>query len=161
MPAAERPRLPAVYGVPAEADGMLPWSWVEQRLRAAPNYWVATAGPAGAPHVRPVDGVWVDDTLCFGGSPETAWVRNLQRDARISVHLPHDDEVVILEGAAEVVTDAGHPLADEQLAAARDKYPQYFGADSTFRPFWALRPATVFAWTLSSFPSDLTRWHFD
>ena len=80
---------------------MLPWEFVEERLTAAPNYWVATVSLGGAPHVRPVDGVWVDGALCFGGSPETRWVRNLQHDPRLSVHLPHDDEVIILEGTAD------------------------------------------------------------
>ena len=90
---------------------MLSWHFVEERLVAAANYWIATVGSAGAPHVRPVDGVWVDSALCFGGSPKTQWVRNLQRDARLSAHVPDDDEVIILEGRGELVTDDAHPLA--------------------------------------------------
>jgi general stress protein 26 len=162
VPAAGRPRLPPQYGVPAVADGMLPWSWVEQRLEAAKNYWVATVGPDGAPHSRPIDGVWVDGALCFGGSPETRWVRNLHEDTRMSVHLPHDDEVVVLEGRAEFVDDPEHPLAESSARATRTKYPQYFDAsdDPPFRPFWAMRPETVYAWTLSDFPRDMTRWRF-
>jgi hypothetical protein len=142
---------------------MLPWSWVDERLTTARNYWVATIGPSGQPHSRPIDGVWVDGALCFGGSPETRWVRNLQHDARLSVHLPHGDEVVILEGRAEFVTDLDHPLAALSTQASKAKYPQYFPADEDppARPFWALRPETVFAWTLSAFPTDLTRWRFD
>jgi hypothetical protein len=139
---------------------MLPWSWVEQRLERAGNYWVGTVGPSGAPHLRPVDGVWVDGALCFGGSPQTRWVRNLQHDQRISVHLPNDDEVVILEGTAEVVTDPADPLAEPSMRANRAKYPQYYAADEVaqFRPFWSLRPATVYAWSLSGFPGNVTRW---
>jgi general stress protein 26 len=139
---------------------MLPWSWVEQRLERAGNYWVGTVGPGGAPHVRPVDGVWVDGALCFGGSPQTRWVRNLQHDQRISVHLPDDDEVVILEGTAELVTDPADPLAEPSMKANRAKYPQYYPADEDpgFRPFWSLRPATVYAWSLSGFPGNVTRW---
>jgi hypothetical protein len=142
---------------------MLPWSWVEERLTAAPNYWVATVGAGGEPHSRPVDGVWVDGALCFGGSPQTRWVRNLQGDARISVHLPHDDEVVILEGFAEFVADPDHPLAALSTQASKAKYPQYFSADENPppRPFWCLRPTIVYAWTLSAFPRDLTRWSLD
>ena len=81
--------------------------------------------------MRPVDGVWVDGALCFGGSPKTRWVRNLQHDARLSVHLPHDDEVVILEGRAEVVTDETHPLATPSMRATRTKYPQYYVDEDT------------------------------
>ena len=142
---------------------MLAWEFVEERLTAAPNYWVATVGSSGAPHVRPVDGVWVDGALCFGGSPKTQWVRNLQRDARLSVHLPHDDEVIIVEGTAGVVIDGSDPLALPSMQATRAKYPQYYRdeGEPTFRPFWALRPATVYAWTLSGFPANVTRWRFD
>jgi Pyridoxamine 5'-phosphate oxidase len=159
-----RPHLPSEYGVPADTDGMLPWEFVEERLTNAPNYWVATVGPGRAPHARPVDGVWVDGALCFGGSPKTRWVRNLQSNARISVHLPHDDEVVILEGTAELVTDAAHPLVKPNAAAQRAKYPQYYGdtaGEAPFRPFWMLRPSTVYAWSLSGFPGNVTSWHLE
>jgi Pyridoxamine 5'-phosphate oxidase len=142
---------------------MLPWQFVEDRLTAAANYWVATVGPSGAPHVRPVDGVWVDGALCVGGSPNTRWVRNLQHDARLSVHLPHDDEAIILEGRAELVVDGAHPLAGQQVQASRAKYPQYYTDEDgpSFRPFWSLRPHAVYAWTLSGFPQNVTRWRFD
>lgn len=155
-----RPQLPEEYGVPAEPEGMLPWAFAEQRLTTAPNYWVATVGPAGAAHVRPIDGVWVEGALCFGGSPKTRWVRNLQRDARLSVHLPGDDEVVILEGRAEVVHDKDHPLAAPSMRASRTKYPQYYTDEDQpiFRPFWMLRPDIVYAWTLSGFPHNVTSW---
>jgi hypothetical protein len=159
---AERPQLPPEYGVPAGGEGMLEWRFVEERLRAAPNYWLSTLGTGGVPHARPVDGVWVDGALCFGGSPTTRWVRNLQNDGRVSVHLPHDDDVVILEGAAELVTDPDHPLVDPTSEARRAKYPQYYSdPDAPFRPFWMLRPAVVYAWTLSGFPKNVTRWRQD
>jgi hypothetical protein len=159
----DRPLLPAEYGVPESSDGTLSWEFVEERLVAAPNYWVATVGPGGAPHVRPVDGVWVDGALCFGGSPKTRWVRNLQQDGRLSVHLPHDDEVIILEGRAKFVNDPDSPFAAASTKATRAKYPQYFPADEDppARPFWMLRPVTVYAWTLTGFPANVTRWHLD
>jgi hypothetical protein len=70
-------RFPAAYGTPGGPDSLRSWSYVEERLRAASNYWITTVGPRARPHARPVDGVWVDGALCFGGSPETRWVRNL------------------------------------------------------------------------------------
>jgi hypothetical protein len=45
--------------------------------------------------------VWVDGALCFGGSPETRWVRNLMANRAISVHLSSEAEAIILEGPAE------------------------------------------------------------
>ena len=159
-------RFPADYSVPGsegETGDRIPWSYVDEKLRAASNYWVATVRPDGRPHTRPVDGVWVDGALCFGGSPETRWVKNLQRNPAISVNLSSEAEAIILEGTAELISDADHPLAVASTAASREKYPQYFEAGllAEFHPFWALRPRRAYAWSLEGFPSRATRWDFD
>ncbi|HUP37927.1 MAG TPA: pyridoxamine 5'-phosphate oxidase family protein [Candidatus Limnocylindria bacterium] len=155
-------RFPAAYGTPGGPDSLLPWGHVEERMRAASNYWITTVAPSARPHARPVDGVWVDGALCFGGSPETRWVRNLMANPSISVHLSSEAEAIILEGTAEYVTDPSHPLAAPSAAASKEKYPQYFSGDAPpFRPFWALRPTTAFAWTLEGFPRGATRWRFE
>jgi general stress protein 26 len=155
-------RFPAEYGTPGGPDTLLPWSYVAERLRAASNYWMTTVDPNSRPHARPVDGVWVDGALCFGGSAETRWVRNLMGNPSISVHLSSEAEAIILEGTAELVTDPSHPLAAPSTAASKEKYPQYYSGDeSPFRPFWALRPTTALAWTLAGFPRGATRWRFE
>jgi hypothetical protein len=154
-------RFPAAYGSPGGPDTLLPWSYVEERMRGAANYWVTTIGPDARPHARPVDGVWVEGTLGFGGSPETRRVRNLMANPAISVHLSSEAEAIILEGTALLVTDPAHPIAAPSMAASRQKYPQYYSGGATpFRPFWALRPTTAFAWTLEGFPRGATRWRF-
>ena len=80
----------------------------------------------------------------------------------ISVHLSSEAEAIILEGTAEYVTDPSHPLAALSTAASKEKYPRYFsGNEPPFRPFWALRPTTAFAWTLEGFPRGATRWRFE
>ena len=66
-----RPRMPAEYGVPRDDRELLPWSHVSRRMRAAKHYWLATVTPAGAPHCRPIAGMWVDDRLYFGGSADS------------------------------------------------------------------------------------------
>jgi hypothetical protein len=159
------PRFPEGYGVPGtpgDTGERIAWSYVEEKLRTAANYWLATVSPSGRPHARPVDGVWVDGALCFGGSPATRWVRNLQANPAASVNLSSEAEAIILEGAAELVTDASHPLAKASTAASRLKYPRYFDSDSPpFQPFWFLRPRRAYAWTLEGFPNRATRWDFD
>ncbi len=158
-PTAGRPRFPQGYGIPKDPKGMLPWSFVEDRMTKARNYWISTIRPDGTPHVRPVDGVWLDSALCFGGAPETRWVRNLTQNPAASVHLGREVEVVILEGTAQYITDAKHPLVAPLLEASRKKYPEYYsGSKSPFRPFWMFRPQVVFAWTLEQFPKSATRW---
>ena len=161
-PGSVRPvRFPSAYGAPGAPDSLRPWGYVEDRLRAAANYWITTVGPDARPHARPVDGVWVDGALCFGGSPETRWARNLMANPAMSVNLSSEAEAIILEGSAELVTDGTHPLAAPSTAASRKKYPQYYSSDSAFRPFWALRPTRAFAWTLEGFPRGATRWSFE
>jgi hypothetical protein len=162
-----RARFPSEYGARGGSeDVLLSWSYVEDRLKAARNYWLGTISPDGRPHARPVDGVWVMGALCFGGSDRTRWVRNLRRNRALSVHLPSESEAIILEGEAEYVTDPADPLGPASMAASREKYPQYFqeGAPldvSHFEPFWCLRPQVVYAWPLQGFPNRATKWVFD
>ena len=163
-PSATRATFPPDYGARGgEADDPLAWADVEARIRDAPNYWIATVAVDGRPHARPIDGVWVLGALCFGGSPDTRWVRNLEQNPAASVHLPSGDDVVILEGTAEYVDDAKHPLTRASTEANKVKYPHYFGGDEPrpFHPFWSLRPVTAYAWSLSEFPNRATRWTFN
>jgi hypothetical protein len=155
-------RFPPGYVPPGtDTTELLPWSWVEERLVAAPNYWIATVSPSGRPHVRPVDGVWVEDALCFGGAPEAAWARNLTTNPAISVNLASYNDAVILEGRAELITDQSHPLAAPSSAALHKKYPQYYSGDAQpFQPFWLMRPTTAYAWALDTFPKGAARWTF-
>jgi hypothetical protein len=161
-PKAGRPKFPEGYGIPKDTKGVLPWIWVEERMAKAKNYWVATTRPDGRPHTRPVDGVWVEGALCFGGAPTSRWNRNLESNAAITVHLGSEMDVVILEGTAEWVTDGKNPIVAPMLAESKRKYPEYYGGGGTppFRPFWLLRPRVAYAWTLAKFPASATRWEF-
>jgi nitroimidazol reductase NimA-like FMN-containing flavoprotein (pyridoxamine 5'-phosphate oxidase superfamily) len=162
-PTTAAARFPAEYGQTAETLADLqPWHEVAERIARSLNYLVATTTDRGRPYLRPVDGVFVDDTLAVGGSPETRWVRHLQRRPEVSASLPDDDHAVILEGRAELVTDREHPLAAGVAAANRAKYPQYYGDDAPteHQMFWALRPRVVYAWSLTDFPKRATRFDF-
>jgi hypothetical protein len=156
-------RFPDEYGQTDESRSELQeWSDVATRIAAAKNYFLATTTDGGRPHLRPIDGVFVDDTLAFGGSPETRWVRHLQRHPAASVSLPDDDHAVVIEGDVEYVTDPDSPLSAAVLAANVRKYPQYYGdGDRGFLPFWALRPRRVYAWSLTGFPTKATRFDLD
>jgi uncharacterized pyridoxamine 5'-phosphate oxidase family protein len=162
-PTARAALFPANYGqTPEMTAEQLAWDDVAGRIAASPNYWLATTTDDGRPHLRPVDGVFVDATLAFGGSPATRWVRHLQRRSAVSVSLPDDDHAIILEGRAELVTDPDLALSSSVRAANVAKYPQYYGSDSApgFQPFWALRPSRVYAWSLTGFPGRATRFDF-
>jgi hypothetical protein len=157
-PSVSRPRIPADYGIPKHKKGILPWSHVSERMANARSYWICTVGPDDRPHATPVDGVWLDDQLYFGGSPETRRNRNLAANAAVYVHLDSGADVVILHGDAHLRTP-NHPLAIRLSTASTEKYgyapkPEDYVAGGVH----VFRPQTVFAW--KQFPQDATRWHF-
>ena len=53
VPKASRPYVPE-YGIPNTEEGMLPWSYVNERMEKALNYWICTVSPEGEPHATPV-----------------------------------------------------------------------------------------------------------
>lgn len=115
------------------------WAWVDQRLAAAPLYWVIAA-TTGWPHPRPVWGVWDGVLLCVSlGSPGLR--RSMEADARVTVHLDSATEVVILEGRA-VQTDA----VTSAVAAYDEKYDYAYDV-ARYGPFTAIAPVKVLAWT--------------
>jgi Pyridoxamine 5'-phosphate oxidase len=158
-PAATRPIL---FGVPAPPGELLDWSWAEQRLSAAQNYWIATTRPDGSPHCRPVWGVWLSDGFWF--STGSLARRNLTADPRISVNLESGTKVVILEGAATAVRGADRLQAfltaynrkyNWDMSATADGVADSSGAEG---PAYRVRPRVVFGWD-----ADMrapTRWTF-
>jgi hypothetical protein len=157
-PAASRPRIPAVYGIPRHDKGLLSWSHVSDRLATAMHYWVSTVSPDGRPHATPVDGVWLDDQLFFGGDPQTRRSRNLAANPAVCIHLESGSDVVILEGDAPLRT-VDRALAIRLAEASTRKYgyapsPDDYAASGVH----VFRPRVVFAW--KQFPQDATRWRF-
>jgi Pyridoxamine 5'-phosphate oxidase len=153
-PSAGRPYIAhREYGLPEDTNGLLKWPEIAQRFESEQNFWICTTSSAGKPHVRPTWGVFVDDTIYFGGGPKTRWSRNLADNPHVSVHLESGARVVIAEGTVDRISDAGDP----RLAAADDAYEQKYNMRHG-PPMWVLRPDVVLAW--SNFPKDCTRFTF-
>jgi hypothetical protein len=157
-PSVSRPRIPAEYGIPKNNKGLLPWSHVTGRMTQALHYWICTVDTHGRPYVTPVDGLWLNDRLYFGGSPKTKRNRNLITNPAVSVHLDSSDDAVILQGEAFLETP-GPELAAQLSTASAEKYgyaprPEDYQRSGVH----VFRPITVFAW--KQFPRDVTRWQF-
>ena len=162
IPTADRPWIPG-YGIPETAEGMLSWSWAQERLDAALNYWVGTTRPDGRPHAAPVWGVWLDNCFYFEGSPLTRRGRNLGSNPAVTVHLENAEEVVILEGTATEITAVDPALAAQLVAAYAHKYKSTKDYEADPKNWeggglYAIPPDTVIAW--AAFPTTATRWHF-
>ena len=106
-PQTDRPRFHESYGIWAadEGAGLLAWEWATERLERAHNYWVATASEAGRPHAAPVWGLWQDGVFFFSTARGSRKGQNLAVNPFAVVHLESGDEVVIVEGPVEEVTD--------------------------------------------------------
>jgi hypothetical protein len=146
-PRASRPSFGG-YGVPDDAEGMLPWSWVEERLVPAHNYWIATAGP----HASPIWAVWDESTLVFTCGATSRKARALAQDARCVVHLESGADVVIVEGVAEQL---------EPTPALLDDYSRKYGpTEASIGDWYRVLPRRVLAWREHDYPVSATRFDF-
>lgn len=160
----DRPTLPEGYGLPDTAEGVLEWAPVEQRLREAQHYWLASVRTDGRPHSVPRWGVWLDGKFWYDGAPTTRHTRNVERNPAVTLTLESGTEVVIVEGESHA-SRADPDGMGSQLSAAFTKY-----ADAGYSPgpdSWAgedggglrvITPRRVLAWF--AFPTDCTRFTF-
>jgi hypothetical protein len=164
----ERPDVPKDYGLPDDDDGMLEWSWAEERLTVAMNYWISTVRPNGRPQASPVWGVWHEGVLYFDGSGETRRMKNIAANPEVSVHLESGDEVVILEGRSEsAAVPPARDFAEKLAALYKAKY-----VDHAYAPepdqwdeggLYFVRPRKVLGWMLKpgmEFGRTYTRWRW-
>ncbi len=148
------------YGItPAgDSEGVLPWSWAEERLTSAHNYWVATGGSGSAPQLTAVWGVWMDAAFYFSCASNSRKALNLAKNPTCVVSTARADEAVIVEGIAEPVAD---PASLEQFKDAYDpKYDWEIEIDKG--GIFIVRPTVAFAFIEHSnkFQSTATRWRF-
>lgn len=152
---ASRPRFAPGYGIPAELPDplALPWDQVERWLVESRNYWIVTASPEGRPHAAPVWGLWLDGAVQFSTDAASRKARNLAASPEVVIHLESGDDVCIVEGRVEAVTD------HEERVRFCDLYDEKY----SFRPdpddglVYAVRPAAVLAWREQDFPTTATR----
>jgi len=149
------------YGVlgPEEGSGLLPWSWADAHLRAAHDYWLATVGAGGAPHVMPVWGVWDGTVLWFSSALGSRKARNLALDPRATATTDVAQEPVVLEGIVECTRD-GSEIATF-LHAMNAKYEVAYDEDfldPDVNGTYGLRPLRVFGLVEADFTGSPTCW---
>jgi len=159
-PQIDRPAIPAEYGA-SKASEFVDWSHVEDRLVGDRVYWIATVGRGGRPRVRPVDGVYVDGVIYVGGSGETRWVREAGANRHVSLHLDGVDDVIIVEGEADVLKRVAEDLAERLAVASNAKYPEYEMTPAFYKSNGAIaiRLRKVITWT--DITKNPTRFRFD
>jgi hypothetical protein len=154
-PRATRPYMPA-YGIEPSEEGLLDWSWAEERLGTSRNYWLATSRADARPHLMALWALWADGELFF--STDGVKASNLRRDPRCSVATESGSEAVILEGSVRIVARG------DAWDAIRDRYAEKYGEGfPEGSPLFALAPDVAFGFIEDSsmFGSAATRWTFE
>jgi PPOX class probable F420-dependent enzyme len=151
------------YGTagPDEGGGLLPWSWAEERLAAAHDYWLATVGDGGRPHVMPVWGLWRDGAVWFSSGLQSRKARNLAADPRCTVTTDDAHDPVVVEGVAARVADSGELRAFADAVDA--KYGTSYGVefyDPAVNGVWRVPPAKAIGLRQDDFTGSPTRWTF-
>ncbi|RMD54025.1 MAG: pyridoxamine 5'-phosphate oxidase [Candidatus Thermofonsia bacterium] len=154
----KRPSMAAGYGIQQTEEGLLPWTWLSERMAASRSYWLATVQPTGKPHAAPIWGIWLDEQFYFGTDRHSRKGKNLAANPQAVVHLESGDEVVILEGYVEEVPDS--PLHDRYTAVYEAKYHFRPGPPNETAVTYRLVPTAAFAWLESDFPNTATRWEW-
>jgi len=156
--------MPAGYGVPKSARGMVPWSRTRGVLERAQSHWLVTVNPGGKPHLVGQWGAWIDDRWYFEGGEDTRWARNVAREPRIAMGVERDTFAVMVEGRAARVS-----AVDRDLSTRITKqYAAKYGRVYKYRPKpeqwdkggYMLMPERVFAWDVRGFPRTVTRYDF-
>jgi hypothetical protein len=153
-PVAELPAIPKSYGLEATEKDLLPWSWANERLERAKNFWVVTVRPDGRPHAVPVWGAFVEQRFYFDGGGRKA--TNLRSNPHVAVHLESGDEVVSLEGIYDKTSVPDPALFQRIRASYRARYEYQ---PETPEQLYVIKPTFVLGW--SNFIKDATRWRFD
>jgi hypothetical protein len=158
-----RPYMPG-YGIQAvdQGSGLLAWSWAEDKLRASPQYWLATTAAPGQPHVMPVWGIWSEDALWFSSARRSRKVRNLLARPACSVAISDPIDPVVVEGIA-----GPRNAADERqrfLELMNEKYGVSYGLDfldGVENFCLQVQPVTAFGLLGRDFTGSPTRWLFE
>ncbi|KXK14947.1 MAG: pyridoxamine 5'-phosphate oxidase-related FMN- binding protein [Chloroflexi bacterium OLB15] len=160
-PTASRPTMQD-YGISSDRKGLMDWSWAEEQLGKARNYWICTASADGTPDAAPVWAVWLEGALYFGIGARSRKARNFRHNPNnVIVHLESGDDVVIMRGAVTEMHDAALFVRIAKLYAEKyafnpgegDQTPEAAG-------FWAFKPASGLTWLEKDFPNTATRWAF-
>ena len=143
--------------------GFIPWIKIENWLKAFRSIWVSTTRPDGRPHAVPVWYIFEGHYLYFISGKSLQKSKNLALQPWTVVHAGDGDDVIILEGPAEIVTDREE--LDRIEVAYRTKYVDPgTGAQATiFEPeadLYRVNVRRVMAWEYGTV-AWRTDWKFE
>ena len=97
---------------------------IRARLQDETVIWLTTVNGKGQPQCSPVWFLSTPDHVVVYSLPDTPRVRNIRANPRVSLNLnstPNGDELVIIEGRAEIVEGAPTAEQDDDYLAKYDE----------------------------------------
>lgn len=162
IPKSTRPHIPG-YGLPKSKQGLLPWSWAENRLKQSRQYWIATTRPDGRPHVMVVWALWQDGRLYFSTGKASRKAQNLAKNPHCTMCTEKADQAVILEGVVEIEREVERIRGFIRRYEKKYKWKLGEMADdllSRKEPVFYLQPSVGFGFWEKKFAATATRWLF-
>ncbi len=112
---------------------------IERRLQTEQNLWLATVRPNGAPHLVPIWFVWMAGKIYLCTGADSVKTRNLRENPRVSLALEDGNQPVVIEGAAQLIGQAGATV----IAEFQRKYEWDITSDETYTQVIEIRPIKI------------------
>ncbi len=109
----------------------------------AVDVWVATASPAGVPHLVPVSLAWIDERAVIAVEGRSVTARNLTSSGVVRLAVGSTRDVVMIDATLEKAVDVG---ADPPLGEAYVRQADWDPRPSAGYVFLVLRPVRLQAW---------------
>ncbi|SRR6266498_101776 len=143
-------------------QGFIPWIKIEHWLQAFRSIWISTTRPNGRPHAVPVWYIWDGRNLYFISARNLQKSRNLKGQPWIVVHAGDGDDVIILEGLAQIVTDKEELDRIDEAYSAKYVDPGSGAQATIFEPdvdLYRVAVKHVMAWEYGTV-ANRTDWEF-
>lgn len=114
-----------------------------ERLRTDVDLWVASADETGNAYLVPLSFVWDGAALTIATPRSSPTARNLLRAGEARVALGHTRDVVMVEGAVEVLPLGADPALEDAHAAATGFDPRTLADEYVYL---RIAPRTIRAW---------------
>lgn len=109
--------------------------------------WVCSASADGDAYVIPLTYEWDGAAMLFATPARSRTIRDLKRAGRTRITLPSTRDVVILDGAVEMLEAAGHQTEIDGFVAHHHWDPRL---EPNPYQFFHFRPDRIQAWSVES-----------
>lgn len=113
------------------------------RLESDENVWIATANNDGVPHLIPLSLAWDGTRIIVATPTDSVTVRNALSSNRVKATLDSADDVVLIDGTAEVLDAA---TADPELLQAHADRVGWSLTEDTVWSLLLVTPRLIRAW---------------